>query len=309
VDFENVIIVEGKTRLEQLIERFSTKAQAKFYIEHAGGHFTAYEQEHEAAKRCVESVVSSAIHEARVKVIDRKFLPNFMFSEHDVIVVVGQDGLVANTAKYVKKQPLIGVNPDPQRNDGVLLPFSHKTFTHSLRKVLANQYKRKQVTMAEATTHDGQTLLAFNDFFIGPASHTSARYKISYGSKSEDQSSSGLIVSTGAGSTGWLSSVVNMSQGVCAAFSGMAKPIDLRMKWNEDRLVFVVREPFLSKHSSIAITAGFITTQQLLTLESHMPFDGVIFSDGIEADKIQFNAGCTVTIGLAKEKANLVVLE
>lgn len=317
--FENVIVVIGKTRLEQLIERFNTKAQARFYIEHSGGDFNEYELEHEEFQKSLKVVSLAASKQTKMKMIERKFLPNFLFSERDVVVALGQDGLVANTAKYIKGLPLIGVNPDPQRNDGVLLPFSKESFENGLTSVLDNGYKFKSVTMAQAVTSDGQVLLAFNDLFIGPASHTSARYKISYGSKSENQSSSGLIVSTGAGSTGWLSSVVNMSNGIHSSFQqasskikssskGGSNNIDLKMKWGEDRLAFVVREPFQSKHSQIGITAGFITARQSLQLESHMPFNGIIFSDGIESDFLQFNAGCRLEISIAKQKANIVQL-
>lgn len=306
MNFENVIIVTGKTRLEQLIERFNTKGQARFYIEHAGGSFLEYEQEHDAFRHSLDTVLKAASIEAKVKLIERSFLPNFLFSEKDVVVAIGQDGLVANTAKYIHGQPLLGVNPDPERYDGVLLPFSKDSFLKGLRNVLAEHYPTKSVTMAEARTSDGQSMLAFNDLFVGPASHTSARYKISYGKKTEEQSSSGLIISTGAGSTGWLSSVVNMSNGIYSSFQRQPSSLQVKMEWEEDRLAFVVREPFLSKHSQISLTAGFITPQQSLQLESHMPFHGVIFSDGIESDFLKFNAGCTVQISIAKQKAMMV---
>lgn len=304
--FENVIVVIGKTRLEQLIERFNTKAQARFYIEHSGGNFAEYEAEDEAFKRSFEVVLKTAGRHSKMKWIDRKFLPNFLFSDKDMVVALGQDGLVANTAKYINGLPLIGINPDPLRYDGVLLPFSGNNFETGLVSVLEDKYTCKQVTMAQANTNDGQTLLAFNDLFIGPATHTSARYKINFNGKSENQSSSGLIISTGAGSTGWLSSVMNMSSQVFSTFNHTQSKLHFNMKWDENRLAFVVREPFLSKHSTIDLTAGIITSEQTLRLESQMPFNGVIFSDGIEADFLQFNAGCQVEITLAKQKANIV---
>ena len=77
--------------------------------------------------------------------------------------------------------------------------------------VLRNQYDHKLVSMAETKLNDGQRLLAFNDFFIGTSSHVSARYTISFGDISEFHSSSGIVVSTPAGSTGWLSSMINMA--------------------------------------------------------------------------------------------------
>lgn len=306
MNFENVIVVTGKTRLEQLIDRFNTKAQARFYIEHSGGDFEEYESEHDAFRASLDLVLRAASKHAKMKLIERKFLPNFLFSQRDIVVALGQDGLVANAAKYVGELPLIGVNPDPKRNDGILLPFTSHTFEPCLVNVLEDRFASKHVTMAQASTNDGQVLLAFNDLFIGPASHTSARYKISYGAKTETQSSSGLIVSTGAGSTGWLSSVVNMSNGIHSAFQPSSGKIELKMNWEEDRLVFIVREPFRSNHSQISLSAGFITKKQSLILESNMPFNGVIFSDGIESDFLQFNAGCKVEITLAKQKANIV---
>ena len=48
-----------------------------------------------------------------VQVIDRSFMPNYDFSMSTAVVVLGQDGLVANAAKYVGNAPIIGVNPDP----------------------------------------------------------------------------------------------------------------------------------------------------------------------------------------------------
>src|SRR5262245_3316270 len=154
--FENVVVVTGKTRLDQLVERFNTKAQARFYIEHNGGNFQEYEDEYSAFKHSLDEVLKIAGRYARMKWIERKFLPNFLFSEQDIVVAVGQDGLVANVAKYIHGQPLLGVNPDPQRNDGVLLPFSKSSFEKGLNKVLEDHFDYRHVTMAQASTNDGQ---------------------------------------------------------------------------------------------------------------------------------------------------------
>ena len=76
--------------------------------------------------------------------------------------------------------------------------------------------------MAQATLSDGQTLLAFNDLFIGRRSHASAFYTIEHAGQREVHSSSGVIVSTGAGSTGWLSSCYNMARGLSAEGDAVA---------------------------------------------------------------------------------------
>src|SRR5438477_4883100 len=122
--YEKIVIVTRKTRLQELIERFNSRAQAKFYIEHAGGDFSEYVEEDSAYNSSMELLRRSLDLGLKIQIVDREFLPNFLFTEKDLIVAVGQDGLVANTAKYVGEQPIVAVNPDPARFDGILLPFN-----------------------------------------------------------------------------------------------------------------------------------------------------------------------------------------
>lgn len=303
---ENAIVIVNKTRLEQLVERFNTKAQAKFYIEHSGGDFADYELEHSNFQRSLEKVQKTLSNQLKHKIVERKYLPNFLFSEKDIAIVVGQDGLVANTAKYVNGLPILAINPDIERFDGFLLPFNPDNFEQGLLSALEGRASFKKVTMAEAQMNDGQKLLAFNDFFIGPSSHISARYRITHQDKTENHSSSGIIVSTGAGSTGWLSSLINMTNGITSTFIKGTKGLRMKMKWEDNKLVFIVREPFQSKYSEISLTAGLITNELKLRIESLMPSNGLIFSDGIEADFLNFNSGSIVEIGIAKQKAMII---
>lgn len=302
--FEYAIIVKNKTRLESLIERFNTKAQAKFYIERLGGNFEDYVIEHETFHNSLNSLQTRLSKLIKNKTVERLYLPSFIFSEKNLIVVIGQDGLVANTAKYSKSCPIVAVNPDKDRYDGILLPFDTFDFVQGVENVITERYNSKTVRFAEAKLNDGQRLLAFNDLFIGASSHISARYKISFNSKTEEHSSSGLIVSTPAGSTGWLSSIFNMAYGVTSMFEKNIKPKRPKLKDNE--LLFAVREPFQSIRTQTGITAGVIKNQNHLTIESLMPTSGVIFSDGIETDFLMFNSGAIATIGIAPETAKLV---
>lgn len=304
--FEKVVLVTRKTRLAGLIERFNTRAQAKFYIEHAGGDFGEYEREDETYQRSIEVVRRSIEIGLKVQTIDRELVPTFTFLPGDLVVTLGQDGLVANTAKYVGHQPIVAVNPDPERFDGILLPFSPAQVTRAIERVLDGHSKTREVTLAEAKLNDGQRLLAFNDLFLGAQSHVSALYRIRWNQREEPQSSSGVLVSTGAGSTGWMSSVFNMASGVASLMGGGAVT-SMRMDWEDRRLLFVVREPFVSLHSQAGIIAGILAAQQVLELDSLMPSGGVIFSDGIEADYLQFNSGSKVTVRAAEETACLVV--
>jgi NAD kinase len=305
--YEKIIIVTRKTRLTELIERFNSHGQAKFYIEHAGGDFSDYVDEDSTYQRALESLRRSLEIGLKIQVIDREFLPTFLFTEKDLIVTLGQDGLVANTAKYVGKQPIIAVNPDPKRFDGILLPFQFSQARMAIQNTLANKAKTKRVTLAEVSLNDGQKLLAFNDLFIGARTHISARYLLKYGAVSEAQSSSGVIISTGAGSTGWLSSVFNMVRSVSFSFTGVTNKASLNLSWEDPRLVYVVREPFISRYSKANLVAGMLEPGQSLVLESLMPSGGVIFSDGIETDYLPFNSGLIAQINASKDSACLVL--
>src|SRR5439155_9078722 len=88
--------------------------------------------------------------------IERSFLPNFLFDPLDVVVTLGRDGLVVNTAKYLDGQPLVAFNPDPQRIDGVLIPFEVSAAAEVLASVLSMGYPSRQLTLAKATLNDGQ---------------------------------------------------------------------------------------------------------------------------------------------------------
>lgn len=306
MSIEYAIIVKNKTRLETLIERFNTKAQAKFYIERSGGNFDDYEIENNNFHQSLASVQRQLTKVIKNKIVERSFLPSFLFNDKQVVIVIGQDGLVANTAKYVNGIPIVAVNPDSERYDGFLLPFKPDDFISGVEKVVEGRYNSRIAPLAEASLNDGQRLLAFNDLFIGASSHISARYKISYNKKTEEQSSSGIIVSTQSGSTGWLSSIFNMTYGM-QRFIEKNDTKTKRAKLNDHQLMFVVREPFQSKKSQIGLTAGILTGQIKLIVESFMPTNGVIFSDGIEADFMNFNSGSIATIGTAPEKAMLVI--
>lgn len=300
---EKIVVVTRRTRLERLVERFGTREQAKFYIEHAGGGFADFVAEDDAYRAAISIVRRGLNLGLKLQFIDRSLVPTFLFTEKDVVVAVGQDGLVANAAKYVGAQPIVGVNPDPDRFDGILVPFGAAEAGAVVRRVVDGRASLREVTLAEARLDDGQRLLAFNDLFIGAATHVSARYRIRFAGGSEPHSSSGVIVSTGAGSTGWLSSVYTM----VGAISGAGRA--LRMAWEDPRLAFVVREPFVSKHSRAGIVAGLLEPGAELVLESQMPSGGVIFGDGVEMDALAFNAGATARVRAAERRARLAVSE
>ncbi|MGH9826117.1 MAG: sugar kinase [Blastocatellia bacterium] len=304
-----IVLVTRRTRLDDLVARFNTLSQAKFYVEHLGADFSDYLREDEQYKTSLADAERTLSEVGRVQVLGRDFLPTFIFGRKDTIVVLGQDGLVANTVKYSTAQPIIGVNPDPARWEGILVPFAVSDLGTVVPELFDRKRAIKEVTMAMARLNDGQTLYAVNDLFIGINSHTSARYTIKVGNSEEQQSSSGLIVSTGVGSTGWFRSLLAGALGVASELTGehLRAALQSGFPWDSNHLYYTVREPFPSKTSSASLVFGRVDQERPLVLISQMADSGVIFSDGVVADFLSFNSGTQAVITPADKKGLLVV--
>jgi len=338
-DTKIIGVVSRETRLKGLKARWTTKNQANFILTDAsaqeverrrslmrskGKKVTAkheqqwleaadelaemdtYEEEADVYDSALKIIMRELDIGLPVKLIERKYVSNFDFGRCLAVIVVGQDGLVANVAKYAGDLPIVGINPDPARYDGILLPFEVSDARKIIQRVIKQKARFDPITMAQAQTNDGQKMLAFNDFFVGAKTHVSARYTLECERGIEQQSSSGIIVSTGAGSTGWLSSVFNMANGI-NRFHGESHTPGVEVPRSERRLMWVVREPFVSRHSTANFVLGTLEDQQELIVGSQMPSDGVIFSDGIEEDFLEFHSGCIAHFSVAQQQANLVV--
>lgn len=301
-----LVLVKRKTRLDELKARFNTVEQARFYVERLGGDFTDYQEEdavYKQALRTTEDILSGI---GRLQIVSREYVPNFIFGKQDIVIAVGQDGLVSNTLKYLDDQPLIGVNPDPARWDGVLLPFQVADLRTLLPDVFAGRRPIGEVSMAKSTLNDGQVIYAVNDLFIGQKTHVSARYHIQYDQVGEYQSSSGIIVSTGLGATGWLKSIVAGATGITGMDGEIPIPVG-RQAWGMECLQFTVREPYPSRTTSAGIVFGRISADKPMRITSYMPENGVIFSDGIESDFLEFRSGVVAVITVAEKKGRLVL--
>ena len=299
-----IVVVTRKTRLQELKEKYCTLGQAKFYLEHLGESFSDYEEESTLYSNSVAQSISLLKTVGRVQQLERSVLSTYLFSPDDLVVVIGQDGLVANTLKYLNGQPVVAVNPIPKFYDGQLLPFLEAELGEVILQVLNQSINSKAIAMAEVNTNIGQTLLAVNDLFIGPKTHTSARYMMSVDNHQEEQSSSGVIISTGLGSTGWFKSIITGASGI------MDKPINHHLQngfsWDSEFLYYSVREPFPSANTKCSKVFGKITNHSKFSMSSKMAENGVIFSDGIEQDSLEFNAGTVANISISSRVGNLI---
>jgi len=288
-----VVILTRPSAKQTFVARYGSEGQTRFVMAQSvagAADFKKAEAEDTAQSRAVARIRRALPAEVKVAEIDRSMVAQFLFEPHDLVVAVGQDGLVANVGKYLEGQPLVGVNPDPGVVDGSLLAFTVDTFVAALVEVISDRRPMREATLAEAQTSDKQTLRGLNEIFVGVPNHQSARYRIRHAGKDEVQSSSGLIVSTGTGSTGWLKSL----RGDGAVFDPAA-----------DELHFVVREAWPGRGFGASLIEGRVTRKAPLLIESRMDA-GTIFADGIEADAVRFDAGVSATIAPAQRRVRLV---
>jgi NAD kinase len=228
-----VVVVHRRTELEELVDRHGTRGQAEFFLRTRHRTLDSAQEEHDQVTEALHIVSTTIPALWRRGAVERGDLHRFMFDDGDIVVVVGQDGLVANVAKYLHDQPVIGINPRPGINPGVLVRHRPDVAATLMVAASRNQADLEQRTMVQATLDDGQTLTALNEIFLGHSSHQSARYRLTPpdARTAERQSSSGLIVATGTGATGWCASIA------AERGSSIASP-----KPDEPALAWFVRE-------------------------------------------------------------------
>ncbi|GAA0571614.1 hypothetical protein HPO96_32550 [Kribbella sandramycini] len=285
-----VVVVHRVTELSELVGRHGTRQQAGFFLKGRGRDLGELDERHSAQQEALAAVSAAVPLDWRRAVVERGDLDRFGFGPEDVVVAVGQDGLVANVAKYLDGQPVVGINPEPERNPGVLVAHAPS----EIGRLLAEREVTER-TMVAATTDDGQQLVALNEVYVGDRTHQSARYRLhSPDGRPERQSSSGVLVGTGTGATGWCRSV----------WQERRSPLVLPTA-TDPVLCWFVREAWPSPATGTDHTEGLLKAPDTLTITAES--DLVVFGDGMESDTLTITWGQRLEIGIAPVKLRLVV--
>ena len=289
-----LVLVTRETEYEQLLARHATRGQADVFLRRRAQSLEGLDVQRDHVRGAVAQIRAAVPKDWRIAAVRRAELDRFLFGPEDLVVAVGQDGLVANVAKYLSGQAVIGVNADPARNPGILVPHRPADVGAMLTLHAAGRLATESRTMVQAELDDGQRLLALNEVFVGHASHQSARYTIAHAGREEAQSSSGVIVATGTGATGWALSI--------SRATGVA--IDLRP--DDKAAVFLAREPWPSIATGVGIASGRIASGDILLLVSRMNEGGVVFADGMEGDRLDFAWGRTLRVSVSDRELRFV---
>ncbi|WP_406220731.1 hypothetical protein [Streptomyces canus] len=289
------VLVHRTTEYEELVAHHGTHGQAAFFLSSRGRDIAEVAERHERTRRALAEVTSAIPLTWRQARVERADLDRFLFAPEDVVIVVGQDGLVANAAKYLSGQRVVGIDTDPGRNPGVLV--RHRPAQAAALLPAALDTTVDELTMVEAVADDTQRLVALNEIYLGAAGHQTARYRLGLeddGGVVEAQASSGVLVGTGTGATGWLRSLWQERGGRLR----LPDP-------TEDRLLWFVREAWPSPATGTSLIAGELPARARLrlTVESERL---IAFGDGMEGDAVELTWGQTVEVGVCGERLRLV---
>lgn len=291
-----VVFVHRRSEYDELLARHSTRGQAEFFLRTRGRDLAELDERHAAQQRALRLAGAAVPSDWRRAAVEREDLARFPFEAGDLVVVLGQDGLVANTARYLDQQPVIGVDPQVDRNAGILVPHRVEAVAPLLLAVHRGRALVERRTTVEARTDDGQRLVALNEVYVGHPGHQSARYAVQApGSSEEHQSSSGVLVGTGTGATGWCRSLWLERRSPLA----LPAPCDPSLVW-------FTREAWPSPSSGTTCTEGLLArgSELVLTVET----DGlVVFGDGMEHDRLELAWGQRVTVGAGAGQLVLVL--
>jgi NAD kinase len=289
-----VVVVSRPSEKDELLMRHGSLQQARFFLESRGRRLEEVLERHEVLHTALRAVATAIPEKWRRARVTRQELDRFLFEPDDVIVAVGQDGLVANVAKYLRGQPVIGVNPSKALNPGVLVRHPPEAAGDLLAMFARQRLTLEERTMVCARIADGQTLVALNEIYVGHVTHQSSRYQIAFEDRRERHSSSGLIVATGTGATGWAQSITQ------SRVNAPRLPAPLAPE-----LAFLVREAWQSVATGSSLVHGIIRPGERLQITSEMNEGGTVFGDGIEADRLDLPYGQTVELTQAEQRMRL----
>ena len=229
-------------------------------------------------------------HKIHFNLADRDKLKRSQFAGRDLIIAVGGDGTFLRAAQFVDDEIMFGVNADVRNKEGFFTEGNKKNFEEKLKKIIKGRFKIIRFPRLEACIDGNKILtLALNEFYIGPKKgYHGAKYTIQIGGKKERHKSSGILVTTPAGSYAWAKSAYRRIM-----------PLDSK------NFQFVVREPYEGKvFRKYKIKHGILRKNDRIKIISEM-LDGVIVADSV-GKEYGFRNYSIATITLSKKSLNLL---
>ncbi|MBI3623080.1 NAD(+)/NADH kinase [Candidatus Pacearchaeota archaeon] len=239
----------------------------------------------------VKKVVENSIKSAKIEIAWKNKLSKSQFQEKDLIITIGGDGTFLSASHYVSSQLIMGVNSNPKRSAGFLTSINLTNLAGKLKQIHGKNYKISNYKRISARIFQKDKCIlaenALNEIYIGNSKpqHVSI-YDLKIKSGNELQKSSGILITTGTGSTAWYRSMGGKP------FSKLS-----------NKLKFIVREPLNLKIHKPRIKKGQIRSDEKIEVENkinHM----ILSIDSIREYKLKKNDIVEIALG---EKIRVIV--
>ncbi len=218
----------------------------------------------------------------------RESLNKDKIAGYGLIISVGGDGTLLRASHFIDDEIILGVNSDIKKSEGILCYASRHDLKGKIDKILDNKFSVKNLTRANVFfVNTKKSYTGLNEIYVGSLkSYHIARYVLNYSGIEEEQKSSGIIISTGTGSTAWYGSTRKE-----------------RFNLEDKELRFVVREPYFGRLSKFRIIDGKIGENKKIHIKSKMT-GGIVAVDSMT--EIPFNYGEEIEISISKKPLRLI---
>jgi len=198
----------------------------------------------------------------------------------DFVISIGGDGTALSASHYLEDKPLLAVNSRPGKSEGVLTIISIGDLNQKLKEIKKKGFELEELERIKVSINGKDVgMLALNDVFIAnERAYLISKYKLKMDGQEEEQRSSGLIFSTGTGSTAWFRSAGG------TPFSAQSKHIKM-----------IVREPYHGKLNSFSMVRETLKDEEKVEIKVLCP--SVLAIDSIrefklkEGDKVEIEIG------------------
>jgi NAD kinase len=235
---------------------------------------------------------------------EKQFVSREEFTEEiavnaDMVIALGGDNHLQYVSHFVDNQLMMGINSDPEKSVGALTYFNATSFDRILKRLEEGDFVIEEWTRLEARLEAGigYVGLATCDYFLGEKERKNmSRHIIVHNGRSEEQKGSGLLVVTGAGSTGWYTSA---SRYLHSDENDFPKT---------DRMArFVLAEPYVQpgrRLENYVMLCGSLKEGEELTVYSLNDSEGIISNDSLE--ETTFNRGSKAILKLSDTPVRVV---
>jgi len=129
-------------------------------------------------------------------------------SRFKVIIALGGDDFFKLVTHHIEGSlPILGVNSDPSSSVGALLPITIEELPEALKRLEKGDYRIDPWTRISLRMNGVECGSAINDIVLGKRDfRLTSRHELEYQGVKVMQRSSGILISTGVGSTGWYAS-------------------------------------------------------------------------------------------------------